>query len=152
VTGPTDPPSLNRTSAVTTDQRRWVVVVERDLPVGLAANTAAVLALTLGKTAPDLIGHDADDAQGRDYPGLTTLPLPVLTLDAPGLVDLADAARHSGLLAGVMTRTAQRAKTYPQYLTQLQNTTTADLDLLGVALLGPDRRVRRLTASLPLLR
>jgi hypothetical protein len=114
VTGLTDPPSTNRTSAVTTDQRDqrwWVVVVERDLPVGLAANTAAVLALTLGKTAPDLIGHDADDAQGRSYPGLTTLPLPVLTLDAPGLVDLADTARHSGLLAGVMTRTAQRAKT-----------------------------------------
>jgi hypothetical protein len=152
VTGLTDPPSTNRTSAVTTDQRRWVVVVERDLPAGLAANTAAVLALTLGKTAPDLIGHDADDAQGRSYPGLTTLPLPVLTLDAPGLVDLADAARHSGLLAGVMTRTAQRAKTYPEYLTQLQNTTTADLDLIGVALLGPNRRVRRLTGSLPLLR
>jgi hypothetical protein len=51
-----------------------------------------------------------------------------------------------------MTRTAQRAKTYPEYLTQLQNTTTADLDLIGVALLGPDRRVRRLTGSLPLLR
>jgi hypothetical protein len=152
VTGPTHPPSRHRATAVTTDQRRWVVVVERDLPVGLAANTAAVLALTLGKTAPDLIGHDADDAQGRSYPGLTTLPLPVLTLDAPGLMDLADAARHSGLLAGVMTRTAQRAKTYPEYLTQLQNTTTADLDLIGVALLGPDRRVRRLTASLPLLR
>jgi hypothetical protein len=152
VTGLTDPPSTNRTSAVTTDQRRWVVVVERDLPAGLAANTAAVLALTLGKTAPDLIGHDADDAQGRSYPGLTTVPLPVLTLDAPGLVDLADTARQSGLLAGVMTRTAQRAKTYPEYLTQLLDTATADLDLIGVALLGPDRRVRRLTGSLPLLR
>jgi Protein of unknown function (DUF2000) len=51
VTGLIDLPSTNRTSAVTSDQRRWVVVVERDLPVGLAANTAAVLALTLGKTA-----------------------------------------------------------------------------------------------------
>jgi hypothetical protein len=152
VTGPTDAPSTTRTPALTTGQRRWVVVVERDLPVGLAANTAAVLALTLGKSAPDLIGHDADDAQGRSYPGLTTLPLPVLTLDAPGLADLAGAARHSGLLAGVMTRTAQRAKTYPEYLTQLQNTTTANVDLIGVALLGPDRKVRRLTGSLPLLR
>lgn len=111
-----------------------------------------MLALTLGKTAPDLIGYYADDGQGRSYPGLTTLPLPVLTLDAPGLVDLVDAARHSGLLAGVMTRTAQRAKTYLGYLNQLRNTTTVDLNLIGVALLGPDRRVRRLTGSLPLLR
>lgn len=152
MTAPTDSPSTNRKSVVTTDQRRWVVVVERDLPVGLAANTAAVLALTLGKTAPDLIGHDADDAQGRIYPGLTTLPLPVLTLDAPGLAGLADTARQSDLLAAVMTRTAQRARTYPEYLTELLDTATADLDLIGVALLGPDRRVRRLTGSLPLLR
>ena len=37
---------------------RWVVVVEHGLPPGPAANTAAVLALTLGKVAPHLIGPD----------------------------------------------------------------------------------------------
>lgn len=139
-------------SAAAEQPRRWVVVVEEGLPVGLAANTAAVLALTLGKTAPELIGPPVADAEGRDYPGLTLLPLPVLTHHQAGLRDLADAARAAGLLGAVMTATAQRAKTYPKYTSQLAVTGTADLHFVGIGLLGPQKVVRRLTGSLPLLR
>ena len=140
------------TSAAAEQPHRWVVVVEHGLPVGLAANTAAVLALTLGNTAPELIGPPVADADGRDYPGLTLLPLPVLTHHQAGLRDLAAAARAAGLLGAVMTGTAQRAKTYPEYASQLAATPAVELHLVGIALLGPQAIVRRLTGSLPLLR
>ncbi len=140
-------------TVVTSEQpHRWVVIVEQGLPVGLAANTAAVLALTLGKAAPELIGPAVADADGRDHPGLTMLPLPVLTLDQSGLRDLAETARAAGFLAAVMTSTAQRAKTYPEYAAQLAATPATDLHLVGIGLLGPQKIIRRLTGSLPLLR
>ncbi|PZS29804.1 MAG: DUF2000 domain-containing protein [Pseudonocardiales bacterium] len=144
--------STNSTSGASEQPHRWVIVVEQGLPVGLASNTAAILALTLGKTAPELIGPVVTDADGRDYPGLTLLPLPVLTHHQAGLRELADAARAASLLAAVMTGTAQRAKTYPEYTGQLAATPAAALHLVGIGLLGPQKIMRRLTGSLPLLR
>ena len=44
---------------------RSVVVVDRDLPKGLAANVAAVLAMTLGVRTPELIGADFEDRRRR---------------------------------------------------------------------------------------
>lgn len=131
---------------------RWLVVIEHGLAPGLAANIAAVLALTLGKAAPHLIGPDVSDSDGNLYPGLTLLPLPVLTHHRDGLQNLTDAARAAGLLAVVMTDAAQRSKTYPDYMDQLTNTAEADLYPIGVGLLGPHKTLRRLTGSLPLLR
>src|SRR5918992_2780684 len=40
---------------------RCVIVVDEDLPAGLAANAAAVLALTLGAREPELVGADFVD-------------------------------------------------------------------------------------------
>lgn len=73
---------------------KWVLIVAEALPAGLAANTAAVLALTLGRTAPHLFGPDATDADGRTYPGLTTQPLPVLTAGPEALTAHHARRRH----------------------------------------------------------
>jgi hypothetical protein len=137
---------------VTDQPDRWLVVIEHGLPPGLAANTAAVLALTLGKAAPHLIGPDVSDSDGNPYPGLTLLPLPVLTHHQDGLQNLVNAARAASLLAVIMTTAAQRSNTYPDYIDQLTNTAAADLHPIGVGLLGPRKTLRRLTGSLPLLR
>ena len=49
---------------------RCVIVVDESLPPGLAANAAAVLALTLGAREPALVGADLVDADDRSHPGL----------------------------------------------------------------------------------
>lgn len=133
-------------------EQGWVVVIDRDLPVGLSANTAAVLALTLGKAAPQLIGATVTDADGSEYPGLTTLPIPILAQHGDRLRELGDAARSAGLLCVVVTETAQRSKTYPEYVEELAATRTHDTRVIGVGLVGGRKGVRRLTGSLPLLR
>jgi hypothetical protein len=135
-----------------TTRRKWVAIIADDLPSGLAANTAAVLALTLGKAAPDLIGPDAIDSGGTTYPGLTTLPLPVLTATSQALAGLADRARSEQVLAALVTDAAQRSKTYPAYTQQLASTPAGLLTVLGLAILGPATTVNRLTGNLPLLR
>src|SRR5215208_7555992 len=57
---------------------KCVLVVADDLPPGLAANAAAVLALSLGRRLPDLVGPDVRDGGGTTHAGLTWIPLPVL--------------------------------------------------------------------------
>lgn len=131
---------------------KWVLILADTLPAGLAANTAAVLALTLSRSAPHLLGPSATDADGRVYPGLTTLPLPVLTATEQAVTDLHARAADRQILAAVVTDAAQQSKTYPEYTTRLGATPTSRLATLGLAIHGPARAVNKLTGHLRLLR
>ena len=55
-----------------TNGTRCVVVVDEALAPGLAANAAAVMAMTLGAKVPDLVGEDFEDGGGARHPGLIT--------------------------------------------------------------------------------
>ena len=55
------------------------------LAPGLAANAAAVMAMTLGTKLPDLVGEDFADGAGERHPGLITTGLPVLRAPAAEL-------------------------------------------------------------------
>lgn len=131
---------------------RCVLVLATGLPAGLAANTAGVLAISLGHAAPGLVGPDAVDAAGALYPGLTVLPLPVLHAAPDALTALPARARDSAVLAAAVTDVAQQSKTYPEYQQRLSASQADDLQLLGIGLRGPARAVNKLTGSLPLLR
>jgi hypothetical protein len=65
-------------AAATTPTLRTVIVIDRDLPKGLAANAAAVLAHAFGARRPDLVGGDFSDATGATHAGLIPTGLPVL--------------------------------------------------------------------------
>ena len=57
---------------------RCVIVVDAALPPGLAANAAAVVALTVGQRHPGLVGAPLVDASGRSHPGLIPIGIAVL--------------------------------------------------------------------------
>ncbi|APG87270.1 hypothetical protein SAMCCGM7_pC0064 (plasmid) [Sinorhizobium americanum CCGM7] len=79
---------------------RCAFVIDQTLPRGLIANAAAILAMTLGKERPDLIGHAVHDADGNCHQGITTIVMPMLMSDAGGLMELrirAAAQEASGL-------------------------------------------------------
>jgi hypothetical protein len=76
----------------------------------------------------------------------------VLTADALTLALLVEKAHGNGLLAATVTDAAQESKTYADYATRLAATPTAELQTLGVAVLGPAKAVNKLTGSLRLLR
>jgi hypothetical protein len=64
---------------------KCVLVLDEQLPVGLAANTAAVLALTLGSRVEALLGPDVRDGSKSVHIGITTLPIPILKADGEKL-------------------------------------------------------------------
>lgn len=134
---------------------RCAFIIDRALPPGLIANTAAALSMTLGKLRPELVGCDLQDADGIGHPGITTIVMPILVSDAEGLRALRrNAAEREADGLGVigMTDVAQRAKSYDDYRQRLAATQQEELRYLGLCLHGPAALVRSLTGSLPLLK
>ncbi|PWC87920.1 DUF2000 domain-containing protein [Azospirillum sp. TSO5] len=134
---------------------RCAFIIDRALPPGLIANTAAALSMTLGKLRPELVGCDLQDADGIGHPGITTIVMPILVSDAEGLRALRRSAAEreaDGLGVIGMTDVAQRAKSYDDYRQRLATTRQEGLRYLGLCLHGPAALVRSLTGSLPLLK
>jgi hypothetical protein len=130
---------------------RCVVVVDEALPAGLAANAAAVLALTLGATIDGLQGGDLVDADGHAHPGLIPFGLPVLAAARPVLAELRERAVDVGVGVVVFPVFGQQTNDYETVRARVAATRAADLEYLGVALYGSRRAVARLTGALRLL-
>lgn len=134
---------------------RCAFVIDQSLPRGLIANTAAILAMTLGRDRPELVGHAVQDADGVRHEGITRIVMPILTADADRLMTLKRLAgphAASGLGLIDVTEAAQRAKDYQAYEVRIGSMRHDDLRYLGLCLHGPGALVRSLTGDLPLLR
>ena len=57
---------------------KCVMVLDENLPLGLLANTAAILGITLGKHMPEAVGADVLDGSGKAHLGIITFPVPIL--------------------------------------------------------------------------
>ena len=129
-----------------------VVVIDRDLPKGLAANAAAVLALTLGALHPALIGADFEDGCGDTHPGLFPVGLPVLGASAVDLPVIRQAARERDLLVVDFPAQGQRTTDYDEFRAAVAATQQDELVYLAMLISGPKKAVRAVTGQLGLLR
>lgn len=132
--------------------RKCVVVVDEDLPVGLQANIAGVLCLSVGRDHPDVVGDAVADADGRGYAGITRIPMPVLMASTDTIGRVAAAARAEAIYTACFTDAALTTKNYDAYTQQLAATPTDEVVHHGLVLLAGDKAVRRLTSGLPLLK
>jgi uncharacterized protein DUF2000 len=131
---------------------RYVIVVDQDLPPGLAANAAAVLALTLGAREPELPGADFVDGDDRPHPGLIPIGLPVLKAPRDELGELRERAAAAGLGVVDFPAFGQQTTDYEAFRAAVAETPAAELRYLGLAVYGERRPVGRLTGNLSLLR
>jgi hypothetical protein len=128
---------------------RCVIVVDEDLAPGLAANAAAVLALTLGVTVDGLVGPDLVDADGDVHPGLFSAGLPVLGAARATLSPLRARAVAAGVGVIDIPALGQQTNDYDEVRAYVARTATADLEYLGLH--GSRRAVSRVTGTLRLL-
>lgn len=132
---------------------KCAIVVDRELPAGLAMNTVAALALSVGKFTEGIVGDDVKDAEGRLHTGITSIPLPVLKADAGELRDIAVRALGAGDVFVVdFTSVAQSSRSYDEYTSRTADIPTGELPYIGLALCGGKKAVDKLTGSLPLYR
>lgn len=134
---------------------KCVIVVDESLPVGLIANTAAILGITLGKRFPETVGVDVVDQTGRMHPGIIEFPVPILKGNGELLRVLRQklyGADFSQVYTVDFSDVAQSCKTYQEFIDKLGAIAEEELRYFGLALCGPKKQINKLTGNLPLLR
>jgi hypothetical protein len=126
---------------------KCVMVVDANLPLGLLANTVAVLAVSMG--------DDVVDRDGTLHKGITEAVIPLLKGDSVLIRSLR--ARlltmpEKKLYFVDFCDAAQQSKQYTDYQVRMAETPEADLQYLGIAIYGEDKDVNKLTGSIGLLR
>lgn len=138
-----------------TQTEKCVLVLDERLPLGLIANTAAILGITLGKQRPEAVGETVYDAAGNAHLGVIEFPVPVLRGNAQLLGELREklySPAFAGLTAVDFSQLAQGCKTYGEFRDKMAAVPAESLRYLGIAICGDKKAVNRLTGALPLLR
>lgn len=136
-------------------ESKCVIVIDEMLPLGLIANTAAILGVSIGKFAPELVGRSVGDRSGIQHLGIVKTPVPILKGTSSLLHELREKTMtepFSDLLVADFSDAAQSCKTYDEYTEKLQNQAKSDYQYFGLAIYGDKKKVNRLTGSLSLLR
>ncbi|MEU9097630.1 DUF2000 domain-containing protein [Streptomyces sp. NPDC048361] len=135
------------------DSSKCVIIVNEELAAGLTVNAASVVALTLGRTVPGLIGQDVKDADGGVHLGITLIPVPILKASAEKIAEihrLADA--DPDVITVGFSDLAQSCRTYDEYTDRMAQTPATDLAFSSIGLFGPRKPLNKLTGNLSLLR
>lgn len=129
---------------------KWVVVVDRDLPPGLATNAAVCVTASTVERVPGIVGPDMTDADGAVHPGLPWIGCAVLGATREQLAALrAKATAALGVFVTDMTAAGQSTLVYDEYRRTVVD--AAAHDYLAVSLVGPRNRVDKLVGGLRLL-
>ncbi len=134
---------------------KCVILIDENLPLGLIANCASVLSLSLGKKVDGIIGYDLKDINNRTHLGITTIPIPILKSNKTQLKELREKLfddKFNECIVVDFTNVAQKTKTYNDYAKLLSKTSQDELEYLGVAIYGSKKLVNKLVGSIGLLR
>ncbi len=132
------------------------MVISREIPLGLIANTAAVLGMSLSQLCKEtIIGPDITDGSGQIHRGITSQAIPVLSAAREQLKALRDKiydSAYSDVTVIDFSEVAQKCLDYDHYTKLLAAQASSDLYYLGVCVYGPTKKINKLTGSLSLLR
>lgn len=135
-------------------EKKCVLVIDENLPIGVIANTSAILALSLGKLIPEMVGDDFNDHDGNTRRGITTHPIPALK----GNADLLRSMRvklkdyESDLIVVDLFGATRTTRSYEEYIQVVQSTPEQDQEYLGIAISGSKKLVNKFTGNLGLLK
>lgn len=133
------------------DNQKCVLVIDKTLPQGLIANTAAVLTLSLGKLHPELIGADNINNDGEVHTGITSIPIPILASSPESIKAIRSSLKDEATLVD-FSNVAQSTKNYQDYSKKLASTKAEDIEYLGIAVYGTKKVVNKYTGNLGLIR
>jgi hypothetical protein len=139
-----------------TDQQnepgRCVIVVDDGLPSGRAANAAAVIALTIGKLGPELVGADLIDKSGVAHPGLIPIGITILGASAGDLPAIRAKALARNLAVIDFPVQGQQTNDYGAFGAAVAQCETEALSYVGVGIYGPRKAVGKIIGRYGLLK
>lgn len=138
-----------------TQEQKYVMIIDEALPLGIIANTAAVLGISLGEKMPDTVGIDVIDGSGNHHLGITEIPIPILKGNSTLLKELRKKLyqpEFEELIVVDFCDVAQSCKTYEDYTNKIAKVQEIGLQYFGIALCGRKKIINKLTGNMPLLR
>lgn len=137
------------------ENKKCVIILDEELPLGILANTSAVLGVTLGKEHPEIIGPTLADQSTMEHMGIVAIPIPILK----GNKQLLQALRKrcysdefNDCTVVDFTDVAQSCIDYDDYIEKMKHVQESDLHYFGIGLCGEKKKINKLTGCLPLLR
>lgn len=132
---------------------RCTIVIDQQLPAGLAMNAASVIGISFGKLTGNLVGPDQQSQDGVNYPGVIYSPLPVLLADGNYLRELQQiSGADSDIFSMPFSALAQSCKTYEEYGERIADAQSDQIELVALGLIGPKKKITLLTGNLKLYR
>lgn len=134
---------------------KCVMVIDENLPLGLIANTAAVMGITLGKNNPEIVGTDVYNHSGQAHSGIIEFPVPILKGNPELIRELREKLyqpEFSELTVVDFSDIAQGCKTYEEFVGKMADIEENTLNYMGIGICGNKKLVNKLAGSLPLLR
>lgn len=137
------------------NQEKCVMIIDEQLPIGLVANTAAILGVTLGKLYPEGIGEDIYDSTGNKHLGIVNFPIPILKTNKEQLQTIRESiSQQSDQDVTIIdfSDVAQITNSYEQYRQTLDSIAPEKLAYFGICLKGKKKLINKVAGSLPLNR
>ncbi len=137
------------------EERKCVMIVDENLPLGIIANTTAILGNTLGSHYQHTVGKDVLDKTGNFHLGIIEIPIPILKGNKEFLNDLREKLyqnEYQNLIVADFSDVAQSCKTYDEYIDKISEIDSKDITYFGIAIYGNKKQVNKLTGSIGLLR
>lgn len=134
---------------------KCVMVMDEQLPLGIIANTAAIMGISLGRRRPEVVGADVYDSTGNEHPGIIEFPVPILKGSAAAIKTIRERLyepEFSDLTVVDFSDLAQGCKTYEEFTEKMKKVPEEELNYYGIAICGAKKKVNKLTGSMPLLR
>lgn len=137
------------------ENKKCVMVINEELPLGVIANTSAILGITLGKHIPEQVGEDVFDASGKKHLGIIDIPVPILKGDREIIGELRKKLYTSDfedVITVDFSDVAQSCNVYSEYIQKVSTVLENNHTYFGVAIFGNKKKINKLTGSMPLLR
>lgn len=131
------------------------MVIDEHLPLGMIANTAAIMGITLGKNLPEVVGADVTDQTGNEHLGIIEFPVPILKGNIESMKTIRERLyepEFSDVTVVDFSDLAQSCKTYEEFTKKINIIPEPELNYFGLAICGSKKKVNKLTGSMPLLR
>lgn len=126
-------------------ENKCVILIDNELPLGVIANTATILGITLGRNNEKLVGANTIDANNVKHAGIVYIPVPILKSTKEKLQELRRTLtqeKYNDVEVVEFTDLAQQCKTYEDYIEKSKKITTDDLTYLGLGLYVSKNKIK----------
>ncbi len=122
-------------------QHRCTIIIDKNLPAGLAMNAASVIGISFGRMVENLVGPDMQSLDKVNYPGVIYSPLPVLLASGEYIHELlTNAESDDEMYVMPFSALAQSCKTYDEYGERISSVNSNNIELVAIGLIGPKKK------------